>query len=57
MASPPALIPIRIDHDACTDCRMCYVVCREIDLNAVAVLPEPRHRFAIDTDRCLFRWL
>lgn len=47
-------IPIRIDHAACTECRMCYVVCREIDLNAVAVAPEPLHRFEIDPGRCLY---
>ena len=51
---PPASIPIRVDHEACTECRMCYVVCREIDLNAVYVAPEPRHRFEIDPARGLY---
>jgi Pyruvate/2-oxoacid:ferredoxin oxidoreductase delta subunit len=44
---------IRIDHAACTNCRMCYAVCREIDVNAVAVAPEPLHRLEIDAARCL----
>ncbi|HYB42592.1 MAG TPA: hypothetical protein VEL75_12515 [Candidatus Methylomirabilis sp.] len=46
--------PIRIDHEACTNCRMCYAVCREIELNAVVVSPGPRHRLEIDTGRCLY---
>jgi formate hydrogenlyase subunit 6/NADH:ubiquinone oxidoreductase subunit I len=54
MALPPAVIPIHIDHGACTECRMCYVVCREIDINAVAVAPDPLHRFEIDMNRCLY---
>ena len=54
MATPPVAVPIRIDHEACTECRMCYVVCREIDLNAVVIDPAPRHRFEIDTARCLY---
>jgi len=33
---------------------MCYAVCREIDLNAVTVAPEPRHLLEIDTARCLY---
>ena len=47
-------IAIKVDHEACTECRMCYVVCREIDLNAVYVAGEPRHRFEIDPARCLY---
>jgi MinD superfamily P-loop ATPase len=54
MATPPMVIPIHIDHEACTECRMCYVVCREIDLNAVVIAPDPRHRFEIDMGRCLY---
>jgi len=54
MAAPPTVIPIRIDHAACTECRMCYVVCREINLNAVVVAPDPLHRFEIDMERCLY---
>jgi len=26
---------LKIDHQRCTECRMCYIVCREIDINAV----------------------
>ena len=47
-------IAIKVDHEACTNCRMCYVVCREIDLNAVMIAPDPLHRFEIDTGRCLY---
>ena|SRR5215468_6681993 len=54
MAGPTSVIPIRIDHGACTNCRMCYVVCREIDLNAVVISPDPLHRFEIDMTRCLY---
>ncbi len=41
---------LKIDHQRCTQCRMCYVVCREIDLNAVYVALEPLHRIEIDID-------
>jgi Pyruvate/2-oxoacid:ferredoxin oxidoreductase delta subunit len=54
MATIPAVVPIRIDHEACTECRMCYVVCREIDINAVVIDPGPLHRFEIDLARCLY---
>ena len=54
MASHAPVAPIRIDHEACTECRMCYVVCREIDLNAVVIAPDPLHRFEIDVARCLY---
>ncbi|HKZ08712.1 MAG TPA: hypothetical protein VJU81_24800 [Methylomirabilota bacterium] len=47
-------IAITVDHAACTDCRMCYVVCREIDLNAVYVAPDSRHRLEIDPGRCRY---
>ena len=33
---------------------MCYVVCRELDVNAVYVAPDSRHRFEIDPGRCLY---
>lgn len=49
-----ATVPIRIAQDACTGCRMCYVVCREIDLNAVVVASHPLHRLEIDAERCLY---
>jgi Pyruvate/2-oxoacid:ferredoxin oxidoreductase delta subunit len=32
---------LKIAHDKCTECRMCYVVCREIDINAVVVSSTP----------------
>ena len=35
---------LKIDHDRCTQCRMCYIVCRELDINAVYVALEPLHR-------------
>jgi MinD superfamily P-loop ATPase len=47
-------IALKVSHEACTECRMCYVVCREIDLNAVYVAPESLHRFEIDPGRCLY---
>jgi TPP-dependent indolepyruvate ferredoxin oxidoreductase alpha subunit len=45
---------LKIDHEFCTECRMCYVACREINLNAVYVAAEPQHRLEIDPARCLF---
>ena len=45
---------LRIDHQRCTECRMCYIVCREIDLNAVYVALEPLHRIEIDIDKCTY---
>ena len=24
---------LKIDHERCTECRMCYIVCREIDID------------------------
>jgi len=53
MATTPTA-PIRIEHAACTECRMCYVVCRDLDLNAVVIEPGPRHRFEIDVERCTY---
>ncbi len=44
---------IKIDHEKCTECRMCYVVCREININAVVIDPQSQHRFEID-ERCTF---
>ena len=32
---------------------MCYVVCREINLNAVVVSPTPQHLLEID-QRCIY---
>jgi formate hydrogenlyase subunit 6/NADH:ubiquinone oxidoreductase subunit I len=54
MADAAVDVSIRIEHDACTGCRMCYVVCRDLDLNAVAVMAEARHRLEIDVTRCLY---
>lgn len=54
MAAQPEKIAIHIDHDQCTECRMCYVVCREINLNAVYLETGPRHRHEIDQDRCTY---
>jgi TPP-dependent indolepyruvate ferredoxin oxidoreductase alpha subunit len=45
---------LKIDHEFCTECRMCYVACRELNLNAVYVAAEPLHRLEIDPARCLF---
>jgi MinD superfamily P-loop ATPase len=44
---------LRIDHEKCTECRMCYVACEEIGINAVYIDLEPRHRFEID-DKCTY---
>jgi MinD superfamily P-loop ATPase len=45
---------LKIDHERCTECRMCYIVCREIDINAVYVALEPLHRIEIDIDACTY---
>lgn len=44
---------LRIDHDKCTECRMCYVACEEIGINAVYIDLTPQHRFEID-DQCTY---
>jgi len=54
MSAQPEKIAIHIDHDRCTECRMCYVVCREINLNAVVIDPGPSHLHEIDMDRCTY---
>ncbi len=33
---------------------MCYVVCRELDINAVYVALEPQHKIEIDPDACTY---
>jgi len=48
---PPTL---KVDHERCTQCRMCYVACRELDIDAVYVDLEPLHRIEIDPDRCRY---
>jgi len=51
---PEEFMPgLRIAHDKCTECRMCYVVCREIDINAVVVSPTSQHLLEID-ERCTY---
>jgi Pyruvate/2-oxoacid:ferredoxin oxidoreductase delta subunit len=45
---------LKIDHERCTDCRMCYIVCREININAVYVALEPLHRIEIDLQKCTY---
>src|SRR5229473_3105693 len=45
---------LKIDHERCTKCRMCYIVCRELDINAVYVALEPLHRIEIDLDACTY---
>lgn len=44
---------LKIDHEKCTECRMCYVVCREININAVVVSSTARHFLEID-ERCIY---
>lgn len=44
---------LKIDHEKCTECRMCYVVCREININAVVVSPRAQHFLEID-QRCTY---
>lgn len=44
---------LKIDHAKCTECRMCYVACREIDINAVVVSATSQHLLEID-DRCTY---
>jgi MinD superfamily P-loop ATPase len=43
---------LKIDHDYCTECRMCYIACRDLDINAVYVALEPLHHIEIDADKC-----
>ena len=45
---------LKIDHERCTECRMCYIVCRELDINAVYVALEPLHRIDIDPAMCTY---
>jgi MinD superfamily P-loop ATPase len=45
---------LKVDHDRCTECRMCYIVCRELDINAVYVAHEPLHRIEIDPQACTY---
>src|SRR5881392_2631893 len=45
---------LKVDHERCTECRMCYIVCRELDINAVYVALEPLHRIEIDLDACTY---
>ena len=45
---------LKVDHDRCTECRMCWIVCRELDINAVYVALEPMHRIEIDPALCTY---
>ena len=45
---------LKVDHDRCTECRMCYIVCRELDINAVYVAHKSVHRIEIDPDLCTY---
>ena len=45
---------LTVDHERCTECRMCYIVCRELDINAVHVALEPLHRIEIDAATCTY---
>ncbi len=49
-----AHMSLKIDHERCTECRMCYIVCRELDINAVYVALDPLHRIEIDLDACTY---
>ena len=45
---------LRIDHEKCTECRMCLIACEEIGINAVYLELEPRHRHEIDVHKCTY---
>src|SRR6185312_2415488 len=45
---------LKVDHERCTECRMCYIVCRELDINAVYVAHDPLHRIEIDPEACTY---
>jgi MinD superfamily P-loop ATPase len=45
---------LKVDHARCTQCRMCYIVCRELDINAVYVALDPLHRIEIDVNACTY---
>ena len=47
---------LKVDHDYCTECRMCYIVCRDLDINAVYVALEPLHRIEIVWITIAFLW-
>src|SRR5205807_8765704 len=49
-----ATMGLKVDHERCTECRMCYIVCRELDINAVYVALEPLHKIEIDLDKCTY---
>jgi len=46
---------LKINHERCTECRMCYVACRELDINAVYVALEAQHRIEIDPHKCTYQ--
>lgn len=45
---------LKIDHDRCTECRMCYIACQTIELNAVYISRDHLHRYEIDTEKCKY---
>ena len=45
---------LKINHERCTQCRMCYLACRALDINAVYVALEPQHKIEIDTHKCTY---
>jgi len=52
--SPAESGMLKVDHARCTECRMCYIVCRELDINAVYVALEPLHRIEINAEACTY---
>ena len=45
---------LKINHERCTECRMCYLACRELNINAVYVALDPLHRIEIDPHTCTY---
>ena len=54
MATASSGPTLKIDHERCTECRMCYVACRELNINAVYIGLEPLHRYEIDPHKCTY---
>jgi TPP-dependent indolepyruvate ferredoxin oxidoreductase alpha subunit len=45
---------LKVDHEYCTECRMCYVACRDLNINAVYVELDSLHRIEIDPKKCTY---
>jgi MinD superfamily P-loop ATPase len=45
---------LKIDHDHCIECPMCYVTCQTIELNAVYIQLDSQHKYEIDTEKCKY---